>query len=83
MAHTNDASKHNRSLLRKTKDKKGELTSIRGAKGQLQEKEMSKEEFEDVLLHLKNERQKDFRKRLLVFVIVATIMVIAAILILT
>lgn len=75
LGHGIDTNKYNRSLLRKTKDKKNALTSIRGAKGPLDSTNLSEAEQQEVLLYLKKERQKDLKKRLLLLLVVTVIIV--------
>ena len=71
LAHANDSSKSNRSALRKTLDKRQSLTTIRGAKGDLDHGSVDTEETQETLARIKRSQRIDVFKRLiLVFVLI-------------
>lgn len=65
LAHTNDSSKSNRAALRKTLDKRPSLTTIRGAKGELDQGSVDKEETQETLARIKRTQRIDLIKRLI------------------
>lgn len=71
LAHANDSARSNRSALRKTLDKRQSLTTIRGAKGDLDQGSVDTEETQEVLARIKRTQRIDlFKRMILVFVLI-------------
>ena len=84
LKQASDTSKYNHDLLRKTKDKKANTTSkqISESAGELKFKTVSELERAQMLDKLLKSNRADFRKKMLILLIVTLVIVTCAVLIL-